>query len=178
MTLAALVLAAVTDVWAGLASHPAVVSPVSYERFGRPDTVISLSGEWDFTTRNHGSGHRAARYATEMWAGRSRKINVPGIWEAQGVGEEGYGRPYLCQDNSPKKLRNVFTGEGWYRRYVTVPASWKGSRVWLKAGGVRSMGCFFLNDRAVSWMETSVGALKWDVTDFVNFGGTKHFKLR
>lgn len=172
MTLAALVLAAVTDVWAGLASHPAVVSPVSYERFGRPDTVISLSGEWDFTTRNHGSGHRAARYATEMWAGRSRKINVPGIWEAQGVGEEGYGRPYLCQDNSPKKLRNVFTGEGWYRRYVTVPASWKGSRVWLKAGGVRSMGCFFLNDRAVSWMETSVGALKWDVTDFIVFGGT------
>ena len=172
MMIVPILLAAVTDVWAGIVSHPAVVSPVSYEYFGRPETVVSLSGEWDFTTRNHGSGSRAARYATDMWAKNSRKIVVPGVWEAQGVGEPGMGLPHLCADNSPKKIRNVFAGEGWYRRYVHIPASWKGSRVWLKAGGVSSMGCFYLNDNAVSWMERSVGAAKWEVTPFVKFGET------
>jgi hypothetical protein len=34
------------------------------------------------------------------------------------------------------------------------------------------MGCFYINDHAVSWFETSVGALKWDVTPFINFGTT------
>ena len=85
MMIVPILLAAVTDVWAGSASHPAVVSPVSYEYFGRPETVVSLSGEWDFTMRNHGSGSRAARYTTDMWAKNSRKIVVPGVWEAQGV---------------------------------------------------------------------------------------------
>ena len=84
------------------------------------------AGEWDFAKFNHGSGKRTVRHASDLWADGGRKIMVPGCWEAQGVGEEGKGIPYLCQDNSAKTLRHVFAGEGWYRRYVDIPASWAG----------------------------------------------------
>ena len=163
--------AAVTDVWAGIETHPAVVNPVSVETFGRGEWNLSLAGEWDFIACNHGSGNRITRYRTDLWAKKgARKINVPSVWEAEGVGEEGMGIPHLCQDNSAKTIRHVFAGEGWYRKYVDIPASWAGKRIWLKAGGVRSQGCFFVNDNPVAWLDSMNGAHKWDVTPFVKPG--------
>ena len=159
-----------TDVWAGIPSHPATVNPVSIEKFGRGPYNISLAGEWDFAKFNHGSGKRTVRHASDLWADGGRKIMVPGCWEAQGVGEEGKGIPYLCQDNSAKTLRHVFAGEGWYRRYVDIPASWAGMRVWLKLGGVRSQGWAFVNDHHVCWLDAGTGAWKWEITDFVKPG--------
>ncbi|MBQ6915918.1 MAG: hypothetical protein IJQ65_09355 [Kiritimatiellae bacterium] len=159
-----------TDVWAGIASHPAVVNPVSVEKFGRGPYNISLAGQWDFAKFNHGSGRRTVRYKTDLWADGGRKVRVPSCWEAQGVGEPGRGIPCLCQDNAPKMLRHVFVGEGWYRRYVDIPASWAGMRVWLKLGGVRSQGWAFVNDNPVCWLDAGNGAWKWDVTGFVKPG--------
>ena len=159
-----------TDVWAGIPSHPAVVNPVAVEKFGRGQYNVSLAGEWDFVKFNHGSGRRSARYVTDLWAAGSRKIHVPGCWEAQGVGEAARGIPTLCQDNSAKPLRHVFAGEGWYRRFVEIPASWAGMRVWIKIGGIRSQGWAFVNDHPVCWLDAGTGAWKWDVTDFVKPG--------
>ena len=167
-----LLFAAITDIWAGLPTHPAVVNSVSYETFGRPAEVISLSGEWDFRTANHGSGIRSVRFDKDIWKDGARNIRVPAVWEAEGVGERGMGIPYLCADNAPKELRHVFAGEGWYRRTVEVPAGWRGKRVWLKAGGVRSQGWFYVNDHPVAWLDTATGAWKWEVTDFIRFGET------
>ena len=159
-----------TDVWAGIPSHPAVVNSVAIEKFGRGPYNISLAGEWDFVKFNHGSGVRTVRHATDLWAKDGRKIKVPSCWEAQGVGEPQRGIPCLCQDNSPKMLRHVFVGEGWYRRHVEIPASWKGMRVWLKLGGVRSQGWAFVNDHHVGWLDSGTGAWKWEITDFVTPG--------
>ncbi|MDD4872838.1 MAG: hypothetical protein PHR77_19980, partial [Kiritimatiellae bacterium] len=65
------------DEWGDRPSSPAVVNPV----FCSPlQQVISLKGEWEFTTatspRNPVSG---------KWKD-SRTIQVPVCWEAQGVG--------------------------------------------------------------------------------------------
>lgn len=162
-----------TDIWAGLRTHPAVVNPVSTEVFGQSEDVLSLSGEWDFLTAPHGNGHGLERlFKTDLWARKeARKINVPGVWEAQGVGEEGMTTPYLCQDNSPKVVRHVFNGCGWYRKYVTLPERWHGKRIWLKSGGVGSQARFYVNDHAVAWLDAGNGAWKWDITPFVRFDG-------
>lgn len=99
------------------------MNPVSVETFGRGEWNLSLAGEWDFIACNHGSGNRITRYRTDLWAKKgARKINVPSVWEAEGVGEEGVGIPHLCQDNSAKTIRHVFAGEGWYRKYVDISA--------------------------------------------------------
>ena len=78
------------DVWGGRMEHPAVVNPVlGYE----PGRVVSLRGEWEFSTRGRDlqrNGVWGFFYSKTPWPG-ARKLNVPGCWEAQGVGEPGMG---------------------------------------------------------------------------------------
>lgn len=156
-----------SEYWAGIKRHPAVVNPVGREPSA---DVMSLSGEWEFKTFSHGSGKRTVLFQeNEEWSDTT-KIHVPGSWAAQGVGGEGMGIPYLCQDNSPKRIRGAFVGEGWYRRSFTIPKSWSGRRIWLKVGGVGSQGWFYVNGHAVALHDRPCGAWKYEITPFVEPG--------
>ena len=122
------------DDWAGRPRHLAVVnSPVPVDE----GCVLSLRGEWDFLFRKYDDAARIhAFHKLDRWPGE-RKINVPGCWESQGVGEPSnirisYGHP----GESCLPLRHFANGSGWYRRLVTVPSAWLGRRIWLKTGGV------------------------------------------
>ena len=158
------------DVWAGIPSHPAVVNSVAIEEFGRGNYNISLAGEWDFVASRHGSGHRTCRYMDDLWAKDGRRIGVPACWEAEGVGAPALGHPGLCQDNSRRRIRHSHVGEGWYRRYVEIPNSWRGRRIWIKIGGILAQGWVFVNDRPVCQFDSGVGSYKWEITEMVRPG--------
>ena len=67
------------------ARHPAVVNPVLGE-----ENTISLRGEWDFATANEFSKtNHFQPHVSAVTTGWQRKIRVPSMWEAEGVGEEG-----------------------------------------------------------------------------------------
>ena len=163
--------------WAGIEPHPAVVNPV-VRPADDPD-VVSLRGEWDFLTANFGS-HRqpisAALYSLGRGApwtdtNRVRRISVPGCWEAQGVGNVSTSRPWVCTwDCSQRPIRWGFWGEGWYRKSVTVPAGWRGKRIWLKTGIIGNTGFLWVNGQAVAHVTLYCGTVKYDVTDFVKPG--------
>ena len=155
------------DYWAGIPRHPAVVNPVGREDDG---TWLSLSGEWAFTNFHHASGRRTIKFKfQEPWP-LERTMKVPGCWEAQGLGGPGMGVPHLAPDNSPRMLNGTFKGEGFYRRRVDIPSAWAGKRIWLKVGGVRSRGWFYVNDHAVAMVDFYAGAWKYDITPFVKPG--------
>ena len=156
------------DTWAGIPRHPAQVNPVCP---GGRD-VVSLRGEWDCALGRHGNGWRTwgLQYTNE-W-GLTGSLNVPGSWEAQGVGDEGMGLPHLCQDQAPKPLRHVYRGEVWYRKYVEIPGRWAGRRIWFKTGGFRSVGTVWVNDHPVARVANFCEAWKYDVTPFVTPGET------
>ena len=156
------------DWWAGIPRHPAVVNSVSYEP-GDPN-VISLRGEWEYAKCRHGSGWRQWGYPkTNDWP-IAGMLQIPGCWEAQGVGEPKMGEPFLCQDQAPKMVRNFFRGEIWYRRYVEIPSDWAGKRIWFKTGGIRSVGWVWVNDHPVACVRTFCAAWKYDITPFVRPG--------
>ena len=162
-----------SDVWACRDSHPAVVNPV----LGDGD-VLSLRGEWQFVTNRVSAKHTTMgpwlRAGSNAWWERSdaRTIQVPGCWEAQGVGAPGGSIGWKCWwDYSPRPLRHVFSGEGWYRKKVAIPAGWKGKRVWLKIGGVNSQGWFWVNGERVAWADSYCGTYKYEITDLVRPGG-------
>jgi len=175
------------DTWAGIKPRPAVVNPVGRE--ASPD-LISLRGEWEFVTQPKAFPRRyrhtkvpfakvdeqtprVRRSSIDTPWSKARKINVPGAWEAQGVGEPGMSYTWdPLWDCSTKKLHHVYMGEGWYRRDVVVPADWSGKKVWLKIGGVRSQGWFWVNKRPVAWVDNYCGTYKYDVTPFVKIGET------
>ncbi len=175
------------DTWAGIKPLPAVVNHVGHEASA---DLISLRGEWEFVTQpkpfprryrhtkvpfakvgEHTPSGRASSMDTP-WS-KARKINVPGAWEAQGVGEPGMSVTWdPLWDSSPKKLHHVYMGEGWYRKDVALPRDWAGKKVWLKVGGVKSQGWFWVNKHPVAWVDSYCGTYKYDITPFVKIGGT------
>ena len=153
------------DDWAGRPRHLAVVNPPVPVEEG---SVVSLRGEWDFLFRKYDGSARSHSFnKLDRWPGE-RKINVPGCWESQGVGEPSdtvisYGHP----GESKLQLRHFANGCGWYRKLVTVPSAWQGRRIWLKTGGVRGRGRFWVNDVPVARLDDYIGTWKYDITDLI-----------
>ena len=135
------------DDWAGREASLAVVNPAVRSPL---QEVISLRGNWDFSVDPDGTGRaRGWMNPGAQWPGL-RSINVPGCWEAQGVGQPGMSATWDCRwDCGPRPLRNVYLGSAWHRRTVLIPKTWQGKRVWLKIGGVRAQGWFWVNGRPV-----------------------------
>ena len=75
--------------WGGREERPAVVNPVLQDKSGN---VVSLRGEWEFSANPMKAPWRNGGWQQpwrkEKWPD-SRRIMVPGCWEAQGVGEPG-----------------------------------------------------------------------------------------
>ena len=157
--------------WGGREEHPAVVNPV----MGQPTAdVVSLRGEWEFVARPMDkplrNGVWGRFYQETNWPG-ARTLSVPGCWEAQGVGDPGMGECWVPKwDHNAKPIRHKYIGDGWYRKTVPVPAEWKGRRVWLKVGGVKSCGWFWVNNRQVALVENYCGTCKYEITDLVTPG--------
>lgn len=157
--------------WGPCAASPAVVNPVSLSPL---QDVISLRGTWDFVTDPMLMGrHRMGKgpeWNEPDWSG-ARGIEVPGCWEAQGVGEPGMSQvwdpPFDC---IPRPLNHVYMGTARYRRQEVIPADWAGKRIWLKVGGVRTEAWLWVNKRRVAHLNTYCGAYKYDITDYVTPG--------
>ena len=157
------------DTWGGRPALPAVVNPVAKSPL---QSVLSLRGEWEFVTRDIAPLRHpdwSAFYA-KPWPG-ARAIQVPGCWEAQGVGAPGMGDSWDCKwDHCAKPLRAIYKGDAWYRKTVPIPETWRGQRIWLKVGGVRSQGWFWVNQTPVAWVDNYCGTYKYDITDLVKAG--------
>lgn len=159
------------DTWGYRKALPAVVNPAVRSSL---QSVVSLRGEWEFVAQPTNVRPRRHpgwdRFFNRPWPD-ARTIQVPGCWEAQGVGEPGMGNSWDCKwDHCAKPLRNIFEGEGWYRKTVEIPAAWQGKRIWLKVGGVRSQGWFWVNHTPVAWVDNYCGTYKYDITDLVQAG--------
>ena len=113
-------------------------------------------------------------------------IRVPCSWQAwEANGKGGWGTPlytnsrYPFQNNPPfvmdpppRDFTNYAARNpvGSYRREITVPADWKGDRVFLKFDGVDSFYYLWVNGTYVGFTKDSRCAAEYDVTDFVKPG--------
>ena len=98
--------------WGGRKAHPAVVNPVMGNEEG---SVLSLRGEWEFSTQGRTLGRNGIWqpfYKAKTWP-EMRTIQVPGCWEAQGVGEPGTGECWdAVWDHNAKPIRQKHMGNG------------------------------------------------------------------
>lgn len=160
------------ETWSCRRKRLAVVNPVCATP--HCDT-ISLRGAWQFIAR---TDKRARRNSHDVpffpdiapWD-TARMIQVPGCWEAQGVGEPGESEPWAFRlDCSQKPLRHVLFGEGWYRKKVRIPEAWRDKRVWIKIGGLNARGWIWVNRHQAAHVANYCGTYKYDVTDCVTPG--------
>ena len=155
------------DTWGGRREHPAVVNPVAGDE---PGAVVSLRGEWEFSTRggNHQRNGVWKHFQDQETWPESRTIRVPGCWEAQGVGAPGMSARWdNGGDHNAKPIRHRHVGNGWYRKTVPIPSSWAGKRIWLRIGGARACGWFWVNGRQVALVGNYCGTGKFEITDLV-----------
>jgi hypothetical protein len=157
------------ETWGGRPALPALVNPVVSWPL---QSLLRLRGEWEFVTRETAPLRHPGwnAFYARPWP-EARAIRVPGCWEAQGVGTPGMGDSWDCKwDHCAKLLRWVYKGDAWYRKTVAIPEAWRGQRIWLKVGGVRSQGWFWVNQTPVAWVDNYCGTYKYDISDLVQAG--------
>jgi hypothetical protein len=127
---------------------------------------------WDFCTDPKLQGESAGWYLPGKVLPSARLLQVPGCWEAQGVGEPGLSSANnkLVYEPTNVKLRAAYTGAGWYKRDMAIPPTWVGKQIWLKLGGVNAQGWIWVNGTFVAHDWAYCGTWKYNVTNLVATG--------
>ena len=145
---------------------PAVVNPALRSALRE---TLSLDGDWDFATDPARVGQQQVWFDPGFVLTNKLTLQVPGCWEAQGVGGPGNSTA-VTPEYSIRPLRGSYVGTAWYRKTVTLPASWASKQVWLKIGGVHAQGWFWVNGTYVGHNACYAGAYKYNITDLVAAG--------
>lgn len=119
--------------------------PVSRKR-------IDLNGSWQF------------RLDSE--ANFTRTIQVPGCWQAQGVGKRS------------GILRHNYEGVAWYQREVPVPSSWNGKRMVLRVGGALRDTELFVNGRLAGRHKGMSAPFEFDLSSAIRPGADNMIELK
>ena len=152
----------------GRQAIPAVVNPALRSEFRQ---TLSLDGSWQFVTDPDEQGLEKQWYKPDVPLPNVTSIQVPGCWEAQGVGGEGTNfafRPYSLKG---RPLRGSYRGTAWYKKHLTIPAEWRGKEIWLKFGGVHAQGWFWANGTFLGHDTSYCGVYKYRVTDLIDAKG-------
>lgn len=140
----------------------------------RSERYLSLEGKWKFNfSKDHDKAPRdfySLKYDDSQWT----DFPVPGILELNGYGDAIYsnnGYPWRTQFRPEPPFveeRNNYTGS--YRKMVTVPADWKGERIYLHVGWATSNLMVWVNGKFVGYSEDSKVSAEFDLTKYLTPG--------
>lgn len=140
----------------------------------RSERYLSLEGKWKFNfSKDHDKAPRdfySLKYDDSQWT----DFPVPGILELNGYGDAIYsnnGYPWRTKFRPEPPFveeRNNYTGS--YRKMVTVPADWKGERIYLHVGSATSNLMVWVNGKFVGYSEDSKVSAEFDLTKYLTPG--------
>lgn len=137
----------------------------------------SLNGVWKFNyvpwPQQRPENFYKPTYDVRAW----KDIKVPSNWQVEGYGTPYYSNfTYIFQKDFPHvmstppenytayKERNPV---GSYRRDFTVPAGWKGRRIFITFGGVDAGFFIWVNGKKVGYSVNSRNAADFDITGYL-----------
>jgi len=125
---------------------------------------IDLNGAWEFRTDPESVGERQEWHSAGVPF--TRELQVPGAWQAQGVGERS------------EILRNHYEGPAWYRRQVAIPASWQGKAVRIRVEGCLRMLTLYVNGHRIGEHDGISAPMTLDVTEAIRPGAENTIAFR
>jgi len=140
---------------------------------GRPEAspwFMSLNGEWKFNWVKRPEERPKDFYRTDFDDTEWKTIPVPGNWQLHGYGIPVYTNIRYPFPPNPPRIPHDYNPVGSYRRKFTIPASWKGKRIFLHFAGVKSAMYVWVNGRAVGYSEGSMTPAEFDITSFLKEG--------
>ena len=135
---------------------------------------MSIEGSWKFNFVKNAydkpEGFFAEGYDDSKWA----DFKVPGLFEMNGYGDKIYTNVTYPWNNeypiNPPMVGERDNYVGSYRQSFTVPADWKGERVYIHVGSATSNLWVWVNGKYVGYSEDSKMEAEFDITDYVRFG--------
>jgi beta-galactosidase len=149
--------------------HATLAGAVSYQRERSP-WYESLNGVWRFKYVADPAWRPVGFWRDGYDLAGWDSIPVPGNWEALGFGIPIYTNyDYLFTPNPPY-IPHHDNPVGSYRRSFTVPDGWRGRRVILHFGSLKSGGWVWVNGREAGFAKGSKTPAEFDVTDLLRPG--------
>ena len=140
----------------------------------KSDRYMSLEGKWKFLFSNDHDKAPKGFYELKFDDSQWGEFPVPGLFEMNGYGDPIYsnnGYAWRTQfESKPPYIeeKNNYTGS--YRKEITVPADWKGERIYLHVGSATSNLYVWVNGKFVGYSEDSKTAAEFDLTKYLKPG--------
>ena len=135
---------------------------------------MSIEGNWKFNfvenEYDKPEGFFAPGFDDSKWV----DFPVPGLFEMNGYGDKIYTNVTYPWNNeypvNPPVVgeRNNYVGS--YRQSFTIPADWKGDRIYIHVGSATSNLWVWVNGEYVGYSEDSKMEAEFDITDYVKLG--------
>ncbi|NGO48031.1 glycoside hydrolase family 2 TIM barrel-domain containing protein [Streptomyces ureilyticus] len=133
----------------------------------RRDGALSLDGSWHFQlVPAPGAG-----------SGEWTRIEVPGAWTLQDVGDLPQYTNFRMPWGEFPPASPTANPTGVYERSVDIPAEWAGRRIVLQVGAAESVLLVHVNGHPVGISKDSHLAAEFDLSDVVRPGGTATLRL-
>lgn len=137
------------------------------------ERFLSLNGTWKFNwvrdVADRPTGFFKEDFDTSGWD----DIAVPGNWELQGYGIPIYvNHPYEFKTKNPEPpdIPDGYNPVGSYKRSFTFPETWKGQKVYIHFGAVKSAFYIWVNGQKVGYSQGSKLPAEFDITPYVKSG--------
>lgn len=139
-----------------------------------PDNYVTLHGNWAFDWSKDAEQRPVHFYMLNYDDSDWGVMPIPGIWELNGYGDPMYlniGYPWRDHfQNNPPIVPTENNHVGSYRKYIHIPADWKGKQVIAHLGSVTSNVYMYVNCKLVGYSEDSKLEPEFDITPYVKPG--------
>jgi len=130
-----------------------------------PRLELPADSGWKFTLGDPGNAE-ATSFADSTW----RTVNLPHDWSIESRPEK---------DNPTGSGGGFFpTGIGWYRKFFSAPADWRGKRVSVEFDGVYRDATVYLNGHKLGTHPYGYTSFTYDLTANLNFKGPNVLAVR
>jgi beta-galactosidase len=135
--------------------------------YSKSPWYLSLNGTWKFNWVDQPEKRPVDFYKTDFDVTGWDDIPVPSDWQMQGYDYPIYlnirypfpmNQPYISHEYNPV---------GSYKRYFTVPESWKKMEVYIHFGGVNSAMYLWINGNYVGYSEDSKTPAVFNITPYL-----------
>ena len=139
---------------------------------------VSLNGIWRISWAGNPELRVKDFWKKDFDDANWHTIDVPSCVEMRGFGSPGYVNVRYPHAMAWPKILNRqaklpdYNPVSSYRRHFTVPEKWAGRQIILRFDGVYSAYYVWVNGKKVGYAEDSKLPSEFDITDYVNAGGS------
>ncbi len=117
----------------------------------KSENVLSLNGKWKFHFANTPEGTPNNFFASNFNDQKWPEITVPSNWEMQGYGDPFFRNVAHPFRSNPPFVPREYNPTGSYRKSFTLPANWKGKRIFLRMEKTASASFVWVNGQEVGY---------------------------